>query len=354
MMDDDRNRRRNFRDNRRDFRKPRRPYGKDTEDIDLTKIKMVNEDAIKRSEYHNNIVDRLEFSTPSGKYCTVSGHQLLLYTLMPSKPLIDCQYIRLEVAYEDAEKKKGCIIRLCGFNKTPKDPLEICQVTIEKIAKGMCVGRKTHVASHEFWVVTGGHMQIDEVGKEFKIIFVNKNANALIKEELRLASDPLKAKSLFNLYNAIKTGSVKLPSIPKPGNILFHTLFSGIVNVDIETITGETFKGVVKGYELTPGGSPSLNTWITEEKLRVVPLYTIATMLVEKYQINDMMRRRTLELTLKGHIVIPHPATNSIFDSCKRYMKPKDQEIKLDGTITPFDNLDKHDTELSNVIRTIN
>lgn len=336
------------------YNKPPRIHGKDVEQIDLTKIKTVNEEAVKRSVYNNMVVDRLEFSSPSGRYCCVAGNQLLLYTLTPSKPLIDCRYISLKVTHDILADKHGdYITRLCTFNKNPGET-DMCYITIEKIAKGLCVGKKTYLSSHEFWIINKGHIKIDEEEKEFNIIFLNKNANSFLKEEFRENPDKDKAKVLWNLYNAIRTGVVKSPTIPKPGNTIFYTLFSGIVDVDIETIAGEKIKGTIKGYELTPGGSPSLNVWISDEKLRVVPLYTIAVMIINKYDLPDMLSRRILELTINGHIAIPHKGNNSIYDYCNSYKKLKDQEIKLDGNIHPFEQFDKHDMEVSKIIRSIN
>lgn len=348
------NRRNDGRNMDRRYNRPPRIHGKDVEALDLTKVKRINAEALARSVFNNMIVDKLEFSNPSGNYCTVSGNQLLLYTLTPSKPLIDCPYISLKVTHEITMDKHGdYITRLCTFNKKPGET-DMCYLTIDKIASGLCVGKKTYLSSHEFWIVTGGHIQIDEEDREFKIGFFNKNANSFLKEEFRENPDNDKAKVLWNLYNAMKTGIIKSPTIPKPGNNLFHTLFSGIVDIDIETITGEKIKGVIKGYELTPGGSPSLNVWISQEKLRVVPLYTIAVMIINKYDIPDMLSRRTVELITNGHVVVPHRANNTIYDYCKSYKRFKDQEIKLDGNISPYEQLDKHDMELTKIIRSIN
>lgn len=348
------NRRNNRRSIDRRYSKPPRIRGKEVETVDLTNVKHINEDAISRSVYNNMIVDRLEFADPSGRYCSVAGSQLLLYTLTPSKPLIDCPYISLKVTHDITMDKRGdCITRLCTFNKEPGET-NMCYITIDKIANGLCVGKKTYLSSHEFWIITGGHIQIDDDDREFKIGFFNKNINSFLKEEFRENPDVDKAKVLWNLYNAMKSGTVKSPTVPKPGNTLFYTLFSGIIDVDIETITGDNIKGTVKGYELTPGGSPSLNVWVTQEKLRVVPLYTIAVLIVNKYDIPDMLSRRAIELTIRGHIVIPHRGNNSIYDYCKSYKRFKDQEIKLDGNIVPYEQLDKHDMEVSKIVRSIN
>lgn len=331
--------------------------GKDSVEIDLTKVKMVNEDAIKRSEYHNKIVDKIEFISPSGRFCFVSGNQLLYFTLTPTKPLIDCHYIKLVKTVEtiDNAKNKNDIyfIRACSLNKKEGEIFDNCHMTNQKIADKKCVGKKFQTSSLEFWIITNGFIQDEDNEKEFKIGFFNKIANGFIKEEFRDNGDNLKTKSLYNLYNAIKTGSIKVISIPKPGNTLFHTIFSGIVKIDIETITGDNLKGTVKGYEFSPGGYPSLNIYI-EDKLRIVPLYIIATMIIEKYEVNDILSRRAIELTMKGHIVIPHRGNNVIYDYCNRYKTDKDQEIKLDGTMIPFNQFDKHDIEIKNIIRNIN
>lgn len=355
---------RNYRNNRRNDTRIRKNFGrgKDSVEIDMTKVKHVNEDAIKRSEQNNKIVDNIVLSSPSGRYITLGGNQSMYFTLMPTKPLIDCKYIRLLETVEirdDAKNKKNIIyVRGCTLGKKYDEIPGICSLSNEKIAEKKCFGNKFQGASIEFLVVTGGFIQIDDIEKEFKVAFLNKN-NTFLKEEFRDNLDTLKNKSLWNLYNAIKSGNVKTWTVPKPGNTLFHTMFSGEVDVEIETITGDIIKGVVKGYEFTPGGHPSLNLIMKEqgqdgqvqEKPRVVPLYTISVMLIYKYKTDDILSKRAIDLTLKGHIVIPHRGNNTIYDYCKRSKSEKEQEIKLDGTILPFDQLDKHDLEIKSIIK---
>lgn len=339
------NRKKNYKQNNNPIR-----YGINTVEIDQKKIKTVNEEAIKRSEFNNKIVDKMVFYSRTGKYCTISGNQLLYFTLTPTSPLIDCPHIRLKMTYGGENNKEPCTTRLCNLNnKDNGGNLEICQMSIQKIADGKCIGKKFQGASIEFWIITNGYMEEDDNKREVKIVFLNKNLQFENGGEFRDNKDPIKSKGLWNLYNSIKTGNVKVTSIPKPGNILFHTLFSGIVDVDIETITGEELKGTVKGYEFTPGGHPSLNLWIGD-KLRIIPLYTISVMVVKKYDLNDILSRRVVELTLNGHIVIPHRMNNKIYDYCKRNKMDKDQEITLDGMIKPLETLDKHDIELQKLI----
>ena len=124
--------------------------------------------------------------------------------------------------------------------------------------------------------------------------------------------------------------------------------------MEIETIRGDILRGVVIGYEFTPGGHPSLNLFFKEdevEKLRVLPLYTICMMVVYNYKTNDILGSRAIDITLAGHIVIPHRGNNKIYDYCKMGKTGKEQEIKLDGTVSPFDQLDKHDLEIKRMIR---
>lgn len=362
---DNRNYRRNDRrNNRRNDRGVRKSFGRgrDSVEIDMTKVKHVNEDAIKRSEQNNKIIDNIVLSSPSGRYITLSGNQSMYFTLMPTKPLIDCKYIRLLESVEtrdDARNRKNIIyVRGCISGKKDREIPDICHLSNEKIAEKKCFGNKFQGASVEFLVVTGGSIQIDDIEREFKVIFLNKN-NTFSKEEFRDNPDPLKNKSLWNLYNAIKSGNVKVWTIPKPGNTLFHTMFSGDVGLEIETINGDILKGIVKGYEFTPGGHISLNLVMKEqgqdgqmqEKLRVLPLYTVSIMLIYEYKTDDILSKRAIDLTLRGHIVIPHRGNNTIYDYCKRSKSEKEQEIKLDGTILPFDQLDKHDLEIKNIVK---
>lgn len=352
----------NPRRDRRNDRTIRKNFAKDSVEIDMTKIKTVNEDAIKRSEQHNKSVDSLVFSSPSGRYIALGGNKSMYFTLMPTKPLIDCKYIRLletvETRDSASNRKNITYVRGCTFGKTDGEIPDVCHLSNERILEKKCFGNKFQTTSIEFLVITSGFIQIDDVGREFKCAFINKN-NMFSKEEFRDNSDPLKNKSLWNLYNAIKSGSVKTWTIPKPGNTLFHTMFAGEVKVEIETISGNIIDGVVNGYEFTPGGYPSLNLTIKEngengqiqEKLWVIPLYMVSVMTIYDYKTDNLLSKRAIELTLKGHIVIPHRGNNMIYDYCKRSKSEKEQVIKLDGTILPYDQLDKHDIEIKSIIK---
>ncbi len=339
------NRDRRFGNNERNFR----GRGRDTS-VDPKKIKSVNAEALMQSQINNKVVEKMEIATPGGNRLEVSGNQLNLFTLTPRKPLIDCPYVQLKPSYEDAVTKDGeCITRIC----TKGDTTVMCQMSTEKVASGECIGRKTPITSLEFYIVTNAFVKNnDNEGEEFKYVMFNKITNIFTNIALKDHSDPDKNTSLWNLYNAIKAGTVQTPSIPKPGNLLFYTLFSGEVSVTIETITGEVIKGVVKNYDLPTGHVPSLNVYV-DNTLRIVSLYMVSTLVVHKYSIPDMLSRRAFELGIRGHVVIPHKQNNSIFDFCARHKSGKDQEIRMDGNVIPFDILSKHDVELTQLVRTI-
>lgn len=337
--------RRDFESNERNFR----GRGRDTS-VDPKKIKSINAEALMQSKTNNKVVEKMEIATPSGNRLDVTGNQLNLFTLTPRKPLIDCPYIQLKPSYEDIVSKSGeCITRIC----TKGDTLVMCQMSTEKVASGECIGRKTPITSLEFYIVTNAFIRNNgNEGEEFKFAMFNKITNIFTNITLRDNSDPEKNMSLWNLYNAIKAGTVQTHSIPKPGNLLFYTLFSGEVSVTIETITGEVIEGVVKNYDLPTGHVPSLNVYVGDT-LRIVSLYMISTLVVRKFSIPDILGRRAFELGTRGHIVIPHKQNNAIFDFCARYKSGKDQEIRLDGNVIPFDVLNKHDVELTQLVRTI-
>jgi len=344
---------RGYRENRerRDFR----GRGRDTYvPIDPKKIKSINAEALMQSKINNKVVEKMEIATPGGNRLEVVGNQLNLFTLTPRKPLIDCPYVQLKPSYEDVVTKSGeCITRIC----TKGDVLTTCNMSTEKLASGECIGRKTPITSLEFYIVTNVFVKNnDNEGEEFKLVMFNKITNVFTNITLTDHSDPEKNMSLWNLYNAIKAGTVQTSSIPKPGNLLFYTLFSGEVFVTIETITGEIIEGTVKNYDLPTGHVPSLNVYIENEKgsvLRVVSLYMVSTLIVHKYTIPDVLSRRAFELGTRGHVVIPHKGNNTIYDYCRRYRTDKDQEIRMDGNVIPFDVLSKHDVELTQAVRTI-
>ncbi len=346
---------------RRNDRKPggRRPkYGRDTYNSDKLKTekeksKTVNAEAIERSKLNNKIISKMLFSSPSGKYIELQDNLSIYFTLTPSKPLIDCKYIRLletvETKDELSNKRNTYFTRGCMYNKKEGEIPEPCIISNEKINSGGCVGNKFQSSSIEFLIASGGTQNIDGFEKEFKIMFVNKKLE-FIKLEFIDNPDPLKNNALFTLYNDVKGGVIKTPTIPKPGNTLFHTLFSGEVDVEIETLTGDSVSGTVKGYEFTPGGHPSLNVW-SGETLRIVPLYNVGIINVKDYKNNDVLSKRAIDLTLLGHIVIPHRGNNTIYDYCKRNKNGKEQDIKLDSTMIPFDQHDKHDVEVKAIMR---
>lgn len=361
---------REYNKNRRDNRERDRGYGRGRDTsvpFDPKTIKSINAAAFMQSEINNKVVAKMDIATPGGNRIEVSGNQLNLFTLTPRKPLIDCPYVQLRPSYEDAvNKTEECITRVC----TKDDSLVMCQMTTEKVASGECIGRKTPITSLEFYIVTNAFVKNNgDEGEEIKFTMFNKITNVFTNIILTDSSDPEKAKSLWNLYNAIKAGNVRTPSIPKPGNLLFYTLFSGEVSVKIETITGEIIEGIVKNYDLPTGHVPSLNIYVKQQdsvgsvgdknsvgdgdKLRVVSLYMISTIIVNKYSIPDMLGRRAFELGIRGHIVIPHKGNNSIYDYCHSHIDGKDQEIRLDGNVIPFDILNKHDVELTQLVRTI-
>lgn len=345
---ENRSRGRRYESNDRNFR----VRGRDsTSYIDTKKIKTVNAEALMQSQMNNKVVERMEIATPGGNRLDVSANQLNLFTLTPRKPLIDCPYVQLKVSYENANTKTGeYITRVC----TKGEKLVVCQMSTEKLISGECIGRKTPITGLAFHVVTNVFIKTnDNEGEEFKFAMFNKITNIFTNITLRDSSDPEKAKSLWNLYNAIKAGTVQTPSIPKPGNLLFYTLFSGEVHVTIETITGEIIKGIVKNYDLPTGHVPSLNIEVGDT-MRVVSLYIVSILIVHKYSIPDVLSRRAFELLLRGHIVIPHKSNNVIYDYCRRYRMDKDQEIKMDGNIGgSYDILNKHDIELTQLVRTI-
>lgn len=345
------NKDRRFGNNERNFR----GRGRDTSvPIDPKKIKSINAEALMQSEINNKVVERMEVATPGGNRLDVTGNQLNLFTLTPRKPLIDCPYVQLKVSYGDiVTKAEECITRVC----TKGDILATCNMSTEKLVSGECVGRKTPITSLGFYIVTNAFVKNnDNEGEEIKFAMFNKITNVFTNITLVNNSDPEKVKSLWNLYNTIKAGTVQTPSIPKPGNLLFYTLFSGEVSVTIETITGEIIKGIVKNYDLPTGHVPSLNVYIEGENgntLRIVSLYMVSTMIVHIYTIPDILSRRAFELGIRGHIVIPHKGNNTIYDYCNRYKSGKDQEVRLDGNVIPFDVLNKHDIELTQLARTI-
>jgi hypothetical protein len=346
---------RDRRDSRNNERGEFRGRGRNTTPpIDPKKIKTINAEALMQSQINNKVVEKMDIATPGGNTLEVVGNQLNLFTLTPRKPLIDCPYVQLKVSYEDITKKFGeCITRVCTKGET----LEMCQMSTRKLEEGECIGRKTPITSLEFYIVTGAFVKKNnDEGKEFRFCMFNKLTNVFTNIALKDSSDLEKATSLWNLYNAIKAGTVQTPSIPKPGNLLFYTLFSGEVTVTIETITGEVIKGVVKNYDLPTGHVPSLNLYVEGETgsvLRVISMYMVSTLIVHKYVIPDILSRRAFEFGMRGHVVIPHKGNSVIYDYCRRYRMDKDQEIKLDGNIVPYDVLNKHDTELLNLSRTI-
>lgn len=342
---------RDFRNNERNNDRNFRGRGRDTSvPIDPKKIKSINAEALMQSKINNKVVEKMEVATPGGNRLELSGNQLNLFTLTPRKPLIDCPYVQLKPSYEDMVTKSGeCITRICTKGESPV----MCQMSTEKVASGECIGRKTPITSLEFYIVTNAFVKNnDNEGEEFKFAMFNKITNIFTNITLIDHSDPEKNISLWNLYNAIKAGTVQTHSIPKPGNLLFYTLFSGEVNVTIETITGEVIEGTVKNYDLPTGHVPSFNIYV-DDTLRVVSLYMVSTLIVHKYSIPDMLSRRAFELGTRGHVVIPHKGNNTIYDYCRRYKTDKDQEIRMDGNIIPFDILSKHDTELTQMVRTI-
>lgn len=338
--------RRDFRNNERNFR----GRGRDTSHIDPKKIKSINAEALMQSKNNNKVVEKMEIATPGGNRLELSANQLNLFTLTPRKPLIDCPYVQLKPSYEDVVTKAGeCITRICTRGESPV----MCQMSTEKLASGECIGRKTPITSLEFYIVTNTFIKNNgNEGEEFKLAMFNKITNVFMNIALVDSTDLEKNTSLWNLYNAIKAGNVQTPSVPKPGNLLFYTLFSGEVSVTIETITGEIIEGTVKNYDLPTGHVPSLNVYIGDT-LRVVSLYMISTIFVHKYSIPDMLSRRAFELGIRGHIVIPHKGNNTIYDYCNRHKSGKDQEIRMDGNVIPFDILNKHDVELTQLVRTI-
>lgn len=319
----------------------------------VKKYKTVGEDALNRSIYNNMVVKKMDFQSPSGKYCSVIGKQLLLYTLTPGRPLIDCQYILPKMTKGVlGNREQEYTLRLCMYNKKQEENPDVCDISDDKIATHRCVGKKSKMGAMEFWIVTNGNITVDGDTQQFKIGFFNKIQNEYFNPEFLENPDKNKAKNLFELYNDIRSGKVLTESIPKPGNILFHTLFSGIVDVDIETITQDKLKGTIKGYDNPTGGIPLL---FMNEGLRPIPLYTIGTMIINNYLISDLMRRRTLEIIMRGHIALPHPDGHLIFDYCKSRKLGRQQKIKLDGSIEPpIDLFDDHDKELLSIVREIN
>lgn len=330
--------------------------GRDTSvPIDPKKIKSINAEALMQSQMNNKVVEKMEIATPGGNMLEVVGNQLNLFTLTPRKPLIDCPYVQLKPSYENAETKEGeCITRVCTKDEKPS----MCQMSTEKLASGECIGRKTPITSLEFHIVTGAFVKKNnDEGEEFRFCMFNKITNVFTNISLKDNNDPIKNTSLWNLYNSIKAGNIGIVSVPKPGNLLFYTLFSGEVVVEIETITGETLKGTVKRYDLPTGHVPSLFLHVKgedgKETLRIVSLYLISTLVVYRYKILDVLKRRAFELGLRGHIVISHSGNNTVYDYCNRHMTDKDQQIRLDGNVIPYDPLNKHDIELTQLVRTI-
>lgn len=356
-MNEDKSNRRNWdrrRTNKRPIerrvRTPPRVYGRDVKDIDISKMKKITIEAIERSKYNNMLVRKLAYYNKSGMFCTINEGLLSIFTLTPSKPLIDCDHIRLKVTKgPEDDKKQENITRICVMNH---DQPEICRLTNEKIKDGKCFGKKSYVSSHEFWVVTNGTILCENEKTKFKVGFFNCNIpNGYTDQEFEVNPDKQKAESLRDLYEKMKVGIISSPTIPKPGNLIFHTLLSGEVDVNIQTILGELIIGKIKGYNLTPGGTPSLNVLISENILKVIPLYIIESMIANDYKINDILRRRALAMLMNGHIVIPHAGNNTIYDYCKAAFKGKEQAIGMDGNIVPRDMVDRHDMEIDKIIK---
>jgi hypothetical protein len=151
--------------------------------------------------------------------------------------------------------------------------------------------------------------------------------------------------------------------LPKPGNdVIFHTLFCGDVECEIETIGREILKGTVKGYHNPTGGVPSLFLWTGDgnnRELHETLLDNISMIIVNKYVLKERIRRWAMEMILKGHVVIVHPIgskvePNTIFDYCKSKKLGRQQIIRNDGMIEPEDKFDEHDKELRSIIDAIN
>ena len=252
----------------------------------------------------------------------------------------------------EINKKEVYYIRGCTYNKKEGEIPDICNIGNKRIQEQKCVGNKFQTSSIEFWIVTKGVLHFNDTKREFHIMMINKTSNMFETIELRNNPNNDKASCLWNLYNGMKSGRVKISELPKPGNTLFYTVFSGDVGVEIETITGKSLKGTVKKYELTPGGHPSLNFYDEKDngKLMVIPLYMISTMIITKCNTDDIFSKKAVELTMNGHIVIPHRDNYMIIDYCNRPKLDKDQLIQLDGSMTPFNQFDKHDTEVKNIM----
>lgn len=342
---DKRDDRRDFRrDDRKNYRRDR-PYERGIE-FERKKMKDIRPEALERSKFNNMVVDKLGFHDRD-KYITVTGKQLNLYTLMPSRPILTCPYTKLGMTYTDPKDKRTFFqMRMCLLDQSIPT---VCRMTTEKKEIGKCFGVYTKGSSLDFWVVSNGTIDNGKVKKPFKTAFFNKNLK-LDKEEFSINPDIEKANSLKKLYEAMRNGSKYLATIPKPGNLLFHTLFSGDVKLIAVTTTGEDISGIVKGYENVPGGQPSLKLYIgpDDKKLRMLPLYMVGYMIVEDFSV-DLLAKRCIQLMTNGHIIIPHRGNNTILDIC-RSDRQYDMIIHNNGDIVPFDHNNRHDYEVRDII----
>ena len=331
--------------------------------------KIPNEEAIQRSIIHGRQLNKMEFVSPTGRSCLVKDGMLTYFTLTPSRPLLICQYVITDMTEGfPGERRDRCNMRHCTLGRGPADikerKLEICHITDEKINAGRCFAKRSKMSAIDFWVVTNGSMTIDGVTREFPVAFFNKLRNDFIGSVVSSDNPNInKVGILRSVYDAARTGRINTPILPKPGNDgLFHTLFSGNVECEIETFGREILKGTVEGYHNPTGGIPSLFLWENIDggrKLSETILDTISMIIVNKYEMKERTRRWAMEMILKGHIIIVHPVgskvePNTIFDYCKSNKLGRQQIIHNDGKIELEDKFDEHDKELRNIIETVN
>jgi hypothetical protein len=309
------------------------------------RIKEVKPEALERSQFNNMVVDEIVFHDKE-KNIKIKGKQLNLYTLMPSRPILNCPYIKLGMTYTDPKDKRTFFqIRMCLLDSTIPT---VCRMTTERKNKGRCFGNYVKGSSIDFWIVSNGVIDDGIEKHSFKVAFLNKNKLKFDKEEFSVNPNIEKANSLKNLYQALKSGTKYLETIPKPGNLIFHTLFSGMVMLKAVNLMGEGISGIAKGYENVPGGQPSLKVWINETKEVMLPLYMIGYMIIDNYDV-DQLAKRSLKLMMNGHIIIPHRGNNTILDICRSDRK-NDMIIMMSGDINPFDPNNNHDLDVRNIL----
>jgi hypothetical protein len=292
------------------------------------KPQKVSRDALQLAREDNMICETSIFV--ENKPVKLKGLLRLFKEVQKTKWLI-CPKLQFERKGIEGGKVK-ILSTICSLTN------ERCGYKEEDKPKG-CVGVREIMPTYQFYVLCDATANEEPC----PFIFIQRD---FIEEGMKVQDTEYHGR-LFNAYKAMNAGTIRVNATPKPGSTIFHTLMRGKPRVTIFLRSGTKIDGTILFYEKEP-----IELMVSEKGERpdyFIPMYNVGAMFVKEYDFGkDLLRKRTIELLKKGHVVLPVPSQNAIYDYCKGI----DVKIPYDGRAFPLrDN--EHDNELRSILRGI-